>query len=164
MGDVCLVLWMRFEVQRLMKSGFLTISTQDKYIKVVSVRMNSRVIFFKAALYVALGLVNVLCPAWSQTPQEPTNTHRWLTIPPWHDPAAAFTNLKNNDRVVSPFVVQFGMSNWGIAPAKHDHPKTGHHHLLVDAPLPIPITAPIPFSKNYVHFGAGQMQTVLDLP
>jgi Domain of unknown function (DUF4399) len=89
--------------------------------------------------------------------------HKWVVPPPRHNPAAFFTNLHTGDAVVSPFVVQFGMALWGIAPAEHKHARTGHHHLLVDAPLPIPITASIPTSKNYVHFGKGQMQTVLDL-
>jgi Domain of unknown function (DUF4399) len=97
--------------------------------------------------------------AWAQS-----SDHRWIAPAPWHDPKATFTNVKNGDRVASPFVVQFGMSNWGIAPAKHKHAKTGHHHLLIDTDLPIPVSKPIPFSKNYVHFGAGQMETVLDLP
>jgi Domain of unknown function (DUF4399) len=105
-------------------------------------------------------LAYLLQPAMGQSNKE----HRWLAAAPWHDPKATFTNLKHNDQVISPFVVQFGMSNWGIAPAKHNHPRTGHHHLLIDTALPIPITTPIPVSKNYVHFGAGQMQTVLDLP
>lgn len=113
----------------------------------------------KCLLWVVLGMVGFQLPVLSQSKE-----HRWLAAPPWHDPKATFTNLKNNDSVVSPFVVQFGMSNWGIAPAKHNYPKTGHHHLLVNTALPIPITTPIPFSKNYIHFGAGQMQTVLDLP
>ena len=42
--------------------------------------------------------------------------------------------------------------------------RTGHHHLLIDKPLPIPPDTPIPFSDNYVHFGAGQMEAVLNLP
>lgn len=102
----------------------------------------------------------MLQPSVAQSKEQ----HRWLAAAPWHDPKATFTNLKHNDQVLSPFVVQFGMSNWGIAPAKHNLPKTGHHHLLIDTALPIPVTTPIPVSKNYVHFGAGQMQAVLDLP
>lgn len=90
--------------------------------------------------------------------------HKWLAPPPKLDPAAHFTNLKNGDVVTSPFVVQFGMSFWGIAPAEHAHARTGHHHLLVDSPLPLALNHSIPSNKNYVHFGKGQMQTVLDLP
>jgi len=90
--------------------------------------------------------------------------HRWVVPPLRHDPAAFFTNLKNGETVTSPFVVRFGMAYWGIAPAEHKHARTGHHHLLVDTPLPMQLNASLPFSKNYVHFGGGQMQTVLDLP
>ncbi len=77
---------------------------------------------------------------------------------------ARITNLKSGDVVEGPFVVKFGTSHWGIAPAEHNHAMTGHHHLLVNALLPIPLDAPIAFSDNYRHFGKGQMETVLDLP
>jgi hypothetical protein len=103
-------------------------------------------------------------PIRTQSNQTLLTEHRWLSAPLIYNPAAYFTNLKNGDSVVSPFVVQFGMSSWGIVPAEHKHPKTGHHHLLVDIPLSIAPTTSLPFSKNYMHFGKGQMQTVLDLP
>lgn len=92
--------------------------------------------------------------------------HPWLEPPPKLDAQAYITNLKSGDKVVSPFVVKFGMRNWGIAPTAvpTDIPRTGHFHLLIDTPLPSPIDAPIPFSKNYIHFGKGQMEAILDLP
>lgn len=103
-------------------------------------------------------------PPLTQSAQTLLTEHKWLSAPLIYDPAAYFTNLKNGDSVVSPFVVQFGMASWGIVPAEHKHPKTGHHHLLVDIPLSIAPTTSLPFSNNYMHFGKGQMQTVLDLP
>jgi hypothetical protein len=33
-------------------------------------------------------------------------------------------------------VVRFGLKNMTLAPAGVDKPGTGHHHLLIDAPLP----------------------------
>lgn len=90
--------------------------------------------------------------------------HPWLVPPPKYDPQAYFTNLSQGALVQSPFVVKFGMSYWGIAPAGQDYPLTGHHHLLVDQKLPADIQAPIPFSEKYMHFGKGQMETVLNLP
>jgi hypothetical protein len=51
----------------------------------------------------------------------------------------------------------------GVAPAGVDKPNTGHHHLLVDAPLPN-FDKPIPNDENHLHFGAGQTETVLTLP
>jgi hypothetical protein len=90
--------------------------------------------------------------------------HEWLAQAPRLEAQARITNLKNGDTIETPFVVKFGMSHWGIAPADHDHAMTGHHHLLVDASLPIPLDTPIAFSDNYRHFGKGQMEAVLDLP
>jgi hypothetical protein len=119
--------------------------------------------FLLATNYLAAQTIEAK-PLITQSTQTLLTEHKWLTAPLIYDPAAYFTNLKNGDSVVSPFVVQFGMSSWGIVPAEHKHPKTGHHHLLVDIPLSLAPTTSVPFSKNYMHFGKGQMQTVLDLP
>jgi hypothetical protein len=42
-----------------------------------------------------------------------------------------------------------------------DVPRTGHHHLLVNRDLPLDFKQPLPFNDQYVHFGKGQMETVL---
>ena len=44
-------------------------------------------------------------------------------------------NLKDGARVKSSFLVQFGLTNMGVAPAGVDKPNTGHHHLLIDTTL-----------------------------
>ncbi len=109
-------------------------------------------------------------PATAPATAQPTQLagqaagHPWLAAPPKYDPQAYFTNLRPDARVQSPFVAKFGMTYWGIAPAGQDFPLTGHHHLLIDQRLPVDIQAPIPFSEKYVHFGKGQMETVLSLP
>jgi hypothetical protein len=59
--------------------------------------------------------------------------------------------------------VWFGTRNFGVAPAGVDKPNTGHHHLLIDTALP-PLDQEIPNDKNHLHFGAGQTETVIDLP
>ena len=46
-----------------------------------------------------------------------------------------FINLKDGAEVTSPFLVQFGLSGMGIAPAGVEKPNTGHHHLLIDTRL-----------------------------
>ena len=43
-----------------------------------------------------------------------------------------FINLQDGDEVKSPFLVQFGLSGKGVAPAGIDVPNTGHHHLLIN--------------------------------
>lgn len=62
-----------------------------------------------------------------------------------------------------PVTVRFGLSGMGVAPAGTQQPNTGHHHLLVDAPLP-PAGQPIPSDAQHRHFGGGQTETVLELP
>jgi hypothetical protein len=65
--------------------------------------------------------------------------------------------------VNSPVEVVFGMENFGVAPAGTVKDGTGHHHLIIDAPLP-DLTQPIPANDNYCHFGGGQTQTSIELP
>ena len=46
-----------------------------------------------------------------------------------------FINLNDGQIVTSPFLIQFGLSSMGVAPAGVEKPNTGHHHLLIDAAL-----------------------------
>ena len=62
-----------------------------------------------------------------------------------------------------PIKVWFGTRNFGVAPAGVVKANTGHHHLLIDAPVP-PLNEPIPNDRNHLHFGMGQTETVIDLP
>jgi len=75
-----------------------------------------------------------------------------------------FSNLRHGDQVRSPFLVEFAVRGMGVAPAGKAHAGTGHHHLLVDAPLPAFVSEKIPFNDHHKHFGKGQTQAVLDLP
>jgi hypothetical protein len=58
--------------------------------------------------------------------------------------------------------VWFGARNIGVAPAGVTVANTGHHHLLINVPLPA-FDEPIPNTKNHLHFGAGQTETYLEL-
>ncbi len=62
-----------------------------------------------------------------------------------------------------PLKVWFGTRNFGVAPAGVVKANTGHHHLLIDVPVP-PMNEPIPNDRNHLHFGLGQTETVIDLP
>jgi hypothetical protein len=59
--------------------------------------------------------------------------------------------------------IRFGLINMGVAPAGFEKAGTGHHHLLVDVPLP-PLDQPIPNDFNHLHFGAGQTEAAVTLP
>tara|TARA_Y100000768_G_scaffold156766_1_gene117013 strand:+ start:393 stop:782 length:390 start_codon:yes stop_codon:yes gene_type:complete len=73
-----------------------------------------------------------------------------------------FINLQNGDMLKSPFLVQFGLSGKGVAPAGVEAPNTGHHHLLINIDE-LDFKMPIPSSKQHLHFGMGQTETTLDL-
>lgn len=64
--------------------------------------------------------------------------------------------------VSSPVTVTFGAENIEVIAAGNDAPGSGHHHLLINAPLP-DFGLPIPKSEQYVHFGGGQTETTLEL-
>ena len=77
--------------------------------------------------------------------------------------ALYFITPENGDTVQSPFVVRFGLRGMGVAPSGIDSPKTGHHHLIVDAELPA-LNIPIPNDDKHIHFGGGQTEVELELP
>jgi hypothetical protein len=119
-------------------------------------------------LTLGLGLVfagmSLMVFAQKDMPQQ-LALHPWQAVQPLAKTEAYFTNLPADGKVDMPFVLKFGLSGgWGLAPiAKPMGGKSGHHHLLVNTTLPLDIAKPIAFSEKYVHFGKGQMETVLNL-
>jgi hypothetical protein len=75
-----------------------------------------------------------------------------------------FSNLRDGYTVRSPFQVDFAVKGMGVIPAGKPHAKAGHHHILVDTPLPVVVTDQIPFNERHRHFGKGQTGTTIDLP
>ena len=74
-----------------------------------------------------------------------------------------FVYPHNGSYVTPTFTVRFGLVGMGVAPAGLDKANTGHHHLLVDAPLPA-FDTPIPNDFNHLHFGLGQTEAQVSLP
>lgn len=121
-----------------------------------------------AAALLAIASAAIATHALAQTglaksPDAELLSHAWVVPPPNREPEAYFTNLKDGATVVSPFVVRFGLSMRGIVPAGNPAGRAGHHHLLVNQSLPLDFTKPLPFTDQYIHFGKGQMETVLNL-
>jgi len=76
-----------------------------------------------------------------------------------------FINLRDGAEVTSPFLVQFGLTGMGIAPAGVEKPNTGHHHLLIDTRMTADqIKEAIPVDDNHKHFGGGQTEAMVTLP
>ncbi|HEX2547477.1 MAG TPA: DUF4399 domain-containing protein [Ramlibacter sp.] len=101
--------------------------------------------------------------AQGASPENELPRHPWVVPPPDLQPSAHFTNLKDGDVVQSPFVVKFGLAMRGLVPAGTTVGNAGHHHLLVNRPLPLDFKKPLPFTDQYIHFGKGQMEAVLNL-
>jgi hypothetical protein len=102
-------------------------------------------------------------PGASKNDIDETITHPWV-VPSPREADSYFTNLEDGAVVESPFVVRFGLSMCGLVPAGKTVGRAGHHHLLIDRPLPLNFKKPLPFTEQYIHFGKGQMETVLELP
>ena len=78
---------------------------------------------------------------------------------------AYIINLKDGDEVTSPFLVQFGLSGMGVAPAGVEKPNTGHHHLLIDTTMSDEeMKQPIPADDTHKHFCGGQTEAMVTLP
>ncbi len=75
--------------------------------------------------------------------------------------AVTIISPKDGEVVGKEFVVQFGLTGMGVAPAGTNNPKAGHHHLLVDQTT-LPAEGK-PMGKPPMHFGGGQTQTTLTL-
>lgn len=75
-----------------------------------------------------------------------------------------FTNLEDGAKIETPYLLRFGLTGgWGLAPiASKVSGKSGHHHLLVNRDLPLDFKQALPFNDQYLHFGKGQMETVLN--
>jgi hypothetical protein len=74
-----------------------------------------------------------------------------------------FISPADGDTVSSPVTVKFGLKGMGVAPAGIQVANTGHHHVLIDTPVPANLSAPIPADDAHKHFGAGQTETTIEL-
>lgn len=91
--------------------------------------------------------------------------HPWVVPSPNMTSEAYFTNLVDGASIETPFRATFGLGGgWGLAPISSPASgKSGHHHLLVNRDLPLDFDKALPFNDQYIHFGKGQMETVLTL-
>ena len=102
-------------------------------------------------------------PGLGKPSADETITHPWMASSP-RTAETYFTNLKDGAVVESPFLARFGLSMRGLVPAGKTVGRAGHHHLLINQPLPLDFKKPLPFTDQYIHFGQGQMEKMVDLP
>jgi hypothetical protein len=61
-----------------------------------------------------------------------------------------------NSTVTSPVEVCFDVSHITVEPAKNGvNPGAGHHHILVDIPVPKDLDLSIPKGEGHIHMGDG---------
>ena len=66
-----------------------------------------------------------------------------------------FEGLKSGDTVTSPLKVCMGVEGIEIEPSGPVNPGKGHHHILVDIPVPDDLSKDIPKDAQNIHMGDG---------
>lgn len=119
--------------------------------------------FAAAAPFFCLAQVKPALPAASSV--QAAALHPWQALSRHTTAEAYFANLEDGAKIETPFRVDFGLAGgWGLAPITSPVAgKSGHHHLLVNRDLPLDFKKALPFNDQYIHFGKGQMETVLTL-
>ena len=74
-----------------------------------------------------------------------------------------FISPVDGETVINPFVVKFGLKNMRVVPVWINEENTGHHHLIINAELPV-LNLPIPNDDQHIHYGQGETETELNLP
>jgi hypothetical protein len=92
-------------------------------------------------------------PCWAESTPAPANAYAYIGYP----------NDGQTLPAGKPFKVWFGLRYMGVAPRGVKFPNSGHHHLLIDTDLP-PMDKEIPSDRNHLHFGAGETETMIELP
>ncbi|HEY8898114.1 MAG TPA: DUF4399 domain-containing protein [Niastella sp.] len=74
-----------------------------------------------------------------------------------------FVNLKNGQKIKSPFKVQMGVSGIALDSAGTLKPASGHHHILIDAGDSLAAGTVVPKDSTHLHFGNAQKEAELKL-
>ncbi len=122
-------------------------------------------VFLLSILSITCSQAQVKAPSPPVTSENTVVLHPWVVPPPNMTSEAYFTNLSDGAKIETPFRATFGLAGgWGLAPiTSAASGKSGHHHLLVNRDLPLDFGKALPFNDQYIHFGKGQMETVLTL-
>ncbi len=83
--------------------------------------------------------------------------------PPTSTEPGIYFRVPSDGATVGPtFGLEFGLRNYGVAPAGVRLPNTGHFHVLIDVEPPATGEI-IPADSLHRHFGGGQIETWLTL-
>lgn len=107
-------------------------------------------------------------PSTEMSHDSHTSTASTVEMPPMPEvPANAkvfFANLKDGQKVTSPFKVEMGVDAMSVDTANgHIKPASGHHHILIDIDS-IPMGEVIKKDSVHLHFGNAQTSAEVKLP
>lgn len=74
-----------------------------------------------------------------------------------------FVNLKNGQKIKSPFKVQMGVTGIALDSAGIIRPASGHHHILIDAGDSLTAGTVVPKDSTHLHYGNAQKEAELTL-
>jgi hypothetical protein len=74
-----------------------------------------------------------------------------------------FVNLKDGQKIKSPFKVKMGASGIALDSAGALRPASGHHHILIDAGDSLAAGTVVPKDSTHLHFGNAQKEAELKL-
>jgi hypothetical protein len=74
-----------------------------------------------------------------------------------------FANLKNGQKIKSPFKLQMGVKGIALDTAGAIKPASGHHHVLIDAGDSLTAGTVVPKDSTHLHFGNAQKEAELKL-
>ena len=74
-----------------------------------------------------------------------------------------FVNLKNGQKIKSPYKVEMGVKGMAVDSAGKLKPNSGHFHILIDAGDSTAAGTVVPKDSTHLHFGNAQKETELKL-
>jgi hypothetical protein len=91
-------------------------------------------------------------------------THGIEALPAIPDGAKVFfVNLKDGQKIKSPFKVQMGVTGIALDSAGAIKQASGHHHLLIDAGTSLEAGVVVPKDSTHLHFGNAQKEAEIKL-
>lgn len=105
--------------------------------------------FFALLLVLGAGAAPLTAQGSTPAPQPPA-------------PEIFFRAPADGATVGQTFPVVFGLRNYGVAPAGLQYARTGHFHVLINVEPPAAGVV-IPADSLHRHYGAGQIETSLNL-
>ena len=78
------------------------------------------------------------------------------------EPSVFFKNIQTGAVLSSPFLVEMGVEGMEVEKAGVINELKGHHHIIINSNF-IADGSKVPVNAQHIHYGAGQIETQLEL-